>query len=70
MDLKTKEFIEEVKSLILIRDYMANNINTPEIDKQDINFFRNYIKKIDQKIISLTKSAAFVNNICKLDLDD
>ena len=54
-----KSDLEELTSLITIRQYVVNSTGNPAIDKSTVNYLNGLLIMIDKKIISLLQSNEF-----------
>ncbi len=49
----------EIINLISIRQYVANSVANPAIDRATVNYMNNLLIMVDKKIINLLKSDEF-----------
>jgi len=58
IDISTIDF-EEINHLINLRQYVANSIGNPTIDRPTVNYMNGLMILLDKKIIELLKSKEF-----------
>lgn len=60
--------LEELTSLIAIRQYVVNSTGNPAIDRTTVNYLNGLLLMVDKKIISLLSSDQFKEYISYKDV--
>jgi hypothetical protein len=55
--------LNEITSLMQIRQYVVNSTGNPTIDKATVNFMNGLLIMLDKKIINILKSDDFKNYV-------
>jgi hypothetical protein len=57
------ELLKEISDLVQIRQYLANTMGNPVLDRATVTIMNNTLLLLDKKIVGLLQSSSFQNYI-------